>query len=350
MSLGKISNSFNLTMERGVKLVPGEIVNVRVLNRIYGKKWAIGIGGRVYSALSDLDLTPNEFLKARVVLEKGQLILKLVNSESSFDATENLLVRLSLPRDEITKEIVKNLLRANLPIDEYIVGEIRKILAKLKNIPRIKAIRLLSLLIDKGIDISKSEMFPLLAILDYSHSDQGRGKNKKEKNKKWRKEILSLSEEEESDDEIKTVLKRQLLRKAEGEDSPLLVFNHLYAKHENWIIFPFSIHWENKSLSGTIRVKYSLFDKNFEKAALQVNIKSGKLFFEIRKDNVGYAITVFCDSPRVEIMIKKNIMYLKSILQNLHVKIDDNIYKIDDFDGFSKVNDIINYHTINTVG
>ncbi len=345
MSLEKIGKSFNLTVERGLKLAQGEIVTVRVLNRIYRNKWAIGIRGRVYSALSNLEFKPNQLLKARVVLENGQLVLKLLEPETTPSIVENILMQLNLPRDEISKEIIKHLLRANLPINEYLINGIKKNLAKLKDTARHRAIKLLTLLIDKSIDVSKSQIISLLAILDYSKREQ-REKNKRERHKRNAYE-LNVKELVE---EVKKALKAQFLRKTQSDDSPLALFNHLYAKHENWIVFPFTINFGNDSLSGNIRMNYSHFARDFRKTIIKTSTKKGDLFFEIVKNDSGYRIRIFCDNINVGRQVRENLAYLKSILQNLSVKIDDNIYDAEIFDGFSEMKSIEKYRTIDTVG
>ncbi len=353
MSLTGVVNSYGFTLDKNIRLKPGETVTVRVLKRLTPDKWAIGIAGKVFSAHSLLELHPEQILRARVTLNNGQIFLQLLNSsidENLDNDAIKLLHELGLRGNSLSVEIVKQLLGNNMPISESIITSITRVLKKISSrleLDKAKLIKILILLIDKGIDIEKSDILGLLEILFFRNSSEDKERERRKREHRG-KETNNTNASNENEQLI-GYLKKSIKAKTEDQLYPLQLFNHLKGKHSNWMLFPFNFIWKDAPLNGILKVKYTYTNK-FEDSVLQINCEKGLINFLFHRDkNNKYVIHIFSD-VNLKPALVKNLAELKSILRNLSVKIDDNIYDEKNFDGFAPEMETIDYSHINTTG
>ncbi|MBN2532933.1 MAG: hypothetical protein JXB88_08580 [Spirochaetales bacterium] len=308
-----------------------DIVTISVIKQLTGNKWAVGIDGKVISAFSEKDLIPGQKLKAYVIRQENRILLKCdIPREDNFS---DYLIKLGLPNDTLSHTIILALIRSNLSLHPELIVKMRQIIAKLKKKPETLA-RLLAFIHEKHIDITSGKIESLLELLSYGE-DTGnyRQKNNKKRLFKNTKEIV---------EELKEIVNKT------SENSPLQIFNHLKGKNPDWIIIPFNFDTEKKKLSGTIRIFYDFIIQKVKKMTISINQDNNiQLFFYIVEEEHHKLLKIFCNNEEKSIKLTKKIENLRKNLQNTDIIIDDIIYKEENFDGFTPLEDLNMYRKIN---
>ncbi|GEM_PF-1722248 len=348
MLVDNISNKIDFIARSDLKLRSGDFVLLRVLKRLYGNKWAVGIKGRVISAYTKLDLTPGKLIRARVVAEGNRLILKLDNafSDPVLEAAENI----GLKPDALLQTIIESILRSNLPVVRRTVLAMRAKLGSVKS-NRHKLARLMALLHDKGFDINGDTLDVFLELLGNS-AYKGEDGYKRHEEEKGEEEG---DETDKATEGLAKIIRKQLTMKTESPGSPLCLFNHLTGKHDNWIVLPYNVTYGNRSFSGTVRIKYDRYNGKILRFIIQMTTGKNEMYFylEPRKNEETkrrYKMMIFSDDVRLSKKIYSKLDSLRLKLRNLGVEIDDTIFESDDFDGFSPLWEMPKYQVIDTTG
>ncbi|MCD6123322.1 MAG: hypothetical protein J7K04_15930 [Spirochaetales bacterium] len=343
MLSGKITDRIELQHNSDIHLRPGDYISLKVVKNIFHNKWAVSIGGRLLTAYSDIDLIPGQIIKAKVLLEENRLILKITNK--NIDTVNVLLEKYGINSDSLTRSIVLSLMRTGLAVREEYIIAIKSLIKNSKK-AETKLIRLLAIMLDKGIIIKHLDMERILPLIYENSQYKNSQSDRREKGEKRKKEQRRAKRTEE----LKKYIFSRLNAVSDSENNLLQIFNQIKATHDNWLITPFRIKDGKETLSGSIRIQYDYFQKTVNRIVIQCSFNSVNLSFYLRNVQGGYSLSVFCNEQNYTDLIKRELPKLSIKLQNLRVKIDDTILEDTFFDGFSLEEPENIYKPIDTVG
>ncbi len=112
----------------GLPLQAGEYVSLKVIKRIMGNKWALGLKGQVLAARSEIELIPGETIRAQVSRVGRQIFFK-INSKSE-NRLETFIAQSGLALDSVSKQIVAAMLRSGLTLDPAMIHRIRELVVR----------------------------------------------------------------------------------------------------------------------------------------------------------------------------------------------------------------------------
>jgi hypothetical protein len=321
----------NLNARSELSLRSGDSVLVTVIKRLTGRKWAVGIRGRVLPAFSEVELTPGQRLRALVGIQHGRITLKI--SGQAADPIQDLIVRQGLQPNQLVESIVTAFLRSGLAIAPERLNQVRQLLERLRLDPK-KFARIIAIIMEKAIDPRSRGLEQLLAVLGYGEQDSG--------GKQGRGRRRSLDPEK-----LAQQLRADIERPESGEGSGLQVFNHLRGPEHTWVVIPFDYSLEGSGpVCGTIRLRYNV--RRQQTDCLIVVVRSaggGKWSFVLRPQ--GSELFIFGDAGNNRSKAELDVLRLK--LQNLGVKTDDTIREDQNFDGFDLPWEELSYHYVDTV-
>ncbi len=342
MFSGRISGSIRISSGQFTDLKAGDVVSVRVIKRLIGNKWAVGIKGRTFPAISDIELSPGSTIRAFVKGTGSKIILQLRGI-----AAESWAGSSPIGEEESALRLIRSaLLQAALQrafsntkttISEKVAKKLNKLFVKLTAKKRRAGSRIagsIAEVSEKGWDPSSPGVEAMLSILSligqegesgsYSGGHQG-----------------SDSLNEESFQNLKRMIKYRLSKK---ESNPkqyhlLQLFNHLALSNETWIVTPFRFHGVGETYNGLIKVL--LDTKRHLVKRFVLDVARGEsiisFLFNLQDKPLGKSthMSIYCSETGLRESIKKKFPDLVSILQNHGVECDDSIYKDGEFDGFS---------------
>jgi hypothetical protein len=345
----------------GLSLRPGDSVLVRVIKRLAGNKWAVGIRGRVLPAFSEVELAAGQRLKAQVAVRHGRVTLKVTGEAQ--EAIRELLLRQGMRPDPFLETIVKAFLGSGLSVAPERLQAARRLLQKLKLDPR-KFARILAVVLEKGMDLRSRGLEQLLSILGYGEQESG---GKQRRRRRMSPDAGQLARQLQSE-----------VEQQQGEQgSSLQVFNHLQGEHGGWVVIPFDYTCNDSDrIYGTIRLRHDPQRRQTDRMVVVVRLAreerstssansessaggelGGKWSFVLSGNagapGSGAELTVFHDSmpaggDRIR-RIKAELDVLRSKLQNLGVKTDDTIREDQSFNGFDLPWEELSYQSVDTV-
>ena len=330
MTASPVGGSIHITARAQTALRQGDTVDLHVIKRLDAGKWAVGIGGRVYPALSGLALEPGATLKARVSLAMGKVTLTI--SEVVQDVVVAALQRLGVPATGIELAIARALARSGLPIQEQTIQKIRQLLAREGTDARTGA-RAAATLVDKGIDLGSDAARSILPVLAFGQ--KGGGDPRRYKGR-------PLPETPEAVRDFISTLA------ADPDDSPsaLQAYNHIRGRSENWVVIPFVFTTEGKTLAGTLKILYD----PFRSAARAMTLCTPGISFHLPLQGTRRSLSVFCDSAAMTREARGALDSLRSKFHNMGLEVDDTIKEGDGFDGFSPAAEGETLPSVDTVG
>lgn len=252
------------------KLRSGSFVIFTVRKKIGADLYRILLAGRSMSVRSSKVLIEGSRIRAQVSWIENRLQLKVSSEES--DPLTNLLNRSNIILNNETRMIAEGLIRAGMPLHPEYFDKIQLILKKYQNAD-VRFVRILLLLIDKGIPLTEQNITEILRFSERheeKHSKSGKKDEKAKKNKKI--------------EEIKADLKKQIKYTDSGNEL-LKYFNHKIARHDNWIIIPLNYSFTRKG-KGLLKLR---LDKNFGITNLVLTLSDGRdwEFSLIKTKNAG---------------------------------------------------------------
>jgi len=314
---GAGTGALQITLRPGLRLRPGETVEVTVIKRLDLDKWAVGIGGRVYPAYSRLALEPGSMLKARVESAAGRLLLSL--SEQPHDPLQAALIREGIPSGVASQLIARALVLSGLPVRGETIEKVKLLLSRLK-LPVHKGARLLATLIDKGIEPTSRGVGALLAMLSFGESGGGDPR-------RYRGRKMPTTPQE-----VKEYAAGLPVTGADAPDA-LQAFNHCKGKSQTWVIVPFVFGSDRERIAGSIKILYDPFLARPRRLSLTVDGMSFYLPLEGKKRK----LMLFCDDPALGATAKRGLDTLRAKFHNMGMEVDDTILGREAFDGFSPV-------------
>ncbi|HVP18787.1 MAG TPA: hypothetical protein VMU36_07305 [Spirochaetia bacterium] len=315
MTPGAPSGAIQISLRPGLRLRPGEVVVLTVIKRLDAGKWAVGIGGRVYPAFSQLALDPGAILKARVSTSAGRLLLSLTHQP--LDVIRAALVREGVPGGAESLTIARALVLAGLPIRAETIEKVRARLSGLRLAPH-RGARLIATLIDKGIDPASRGVEALLGLLTF-------GERSGADPRRFRGKPLPTSAHA-----MKEIVSGLAASAPESADA-IQAFNHMRGRSQTWVVVPFAFDDGPQRLCGTIRI---LFDP-FLSRPLRMALSVGEISFFLPLEGKKRKLSVFVDDPALEGAARRGLDRLRSKFHNMGMEVDDTVLGGDAFDGFS---------------
>jgi len=314
----------------------GDFVSVKVIKRLAGNKWAVGIRGRVIPAFSKVNLASGQLLRALVTIQQGRITLKMIAEQTP--PVQELLFRQGIQPDKVMEQILTSFLRSGLAVEPERLHLVRRLLEKLKLNPK-KFSRIIALILEKGIDPRSRALLRLLPLLGYGEQESGKKEGRKRRmppdSQAMMKRLRSAVEEPQS-----------------AEGSSLQVFNHLQGCEESWVIIPFDFSDESSGrIYGSIRLRYDSRRRQTNRLIVVARSEEGKKWsFVLQKTPAGdLELSIFADHVEQRGKVKAEVGALRLKLQNLGVKIDDTIREDENFDGFTVPWEELSYRNVDTV-
>lgn len=123
---------------------------------------------------------------------------------------------------------------------------------------------------------------------------------------------------------------------AESENSLVYLFNHIRVSEKHWVFVPFNTGQEKNKIKGSLRLCF--VRENIAEIVIHAEKKGFEWFFHLSSLDVQEKkLRVFANRKGKAVLEGKKFALFAKKLQNLGVKIDDNIYDVGTFNGFSAV-------------
>jgi hypothetical protein len=312
----------------------GDFVYISVIKKLAQDKWAVGIFGKIFPARTQIELKIGDVIKARVQIQKNTIYLKLISEDKMF--LNEKLSQYGISSDRLSLLIFSSMINAGLPIDSNALRKIKQLLESLKKEEQ-GVVSLLVRILKKGISLDSPRIYELVDILNY-------GEEKRKKKEKQKKQEFNFNPTK-----VKEAIRDYIIRCDDNLDNILPLFNHLKAEEENWIIIPFSFTIEQVDLKGTIRMLYDSYNKDVVKMVVIVWVNQEvKWSFYLKNTNKLPTLTIFCNDEKIIKRARAVLSQLRLKLHNNNIKVDDIIHGDKNFDGFSLLDEINYYQSINT--
>ena len=311
-------------------------MTLTVIKRLAADKWAVGIGGRVYPAVSELALTPGSVLRAKVGQAAGKLLLSV--SESLPDAVQAALGREGLPAGGPAEVVARALARAGLPLSAQTIEKALDLLRRTHTEPKAGS-RAVAAMVDKGIDLSSSGARALLPILGF-------GERGGSDPRRYRGRPLPRNRREVAE-EVAAIAADPAQAANPARDAwPLAAFNHLKGKSQSWVVIPFVFTAGGDRIAGAIKI---LYDPAVTRP-LAMSVTTEGLAFHLALSSSPPRLSVFCQEAGVQRKAQSRMASLRAIFRKLGVEVDDIVSDGDAFDGFSPIGEAQALPSIDTVG
>lgn len=311
----------------GLPLQAGEYVSLKVIKRIMGNKWALGLKGQVLAARSEIELIPGETIRAQVSRVGRQIFFK-INSKPE-NRLETFIAQSGLALDAVSKQIVAAMLRSGLALDPAMIQRIREFLVRHKGRGNRLA-RIITMIFDKNLEGDSPAFAGLIELLEFGEEgSEKRGQGREQRQRRSKKESPGS-------DKLVRLLKERVNAKAGAQYNLLQLFNHFKANNDNWLIIPYNFETGSSRLSGTLRLLYDPYGKVTRRIVLIVNDDEGIRWSFLLQIRGGKSrLHLFCNREKHRRAGNNNLAGLQAKLQNLGVEVDDTIGEDGVFDGFS---------------
>jgi hypothetical protein len=271
-------------------------------------------------------------LRALVAVQHGRITLKI--SGEAADPVRELVLRQGLEPNQLVESLVSAFLRSGLSIAPERLLQARALLERFK-LDSKKFARLISIILEKGIDPRSRGLEQLLLLLGYGEEESPRQRGRQRRRSP---DAEQLAEE----------LRRDVQPAEGGEGSGVQVFNHLRGREHTWIIIPFDYRLEGAgSVWGSIRLRYDPRRQRTDRLVVAVRGDGGTKWSFVLLNREEPELFVFTDSAERRRRPELDVLLLK--LQNLGVKTDDTIREDQNFDGFDLPWEELSYHNVDTV-
>ncbi len=327
---GPVGGSIHVTVPGLSGLRPGETVMVHVIKLLDAGKWAVGVKGRVYPALSDLLLEPGAVLKARVGGSAGRLVLTVLEAEP--DAVLSALTAHGIPAGGMEETIARALARSGLPVLPETIQKLRALLARAGMDDR-RGARSAATLVDKRIDPGSPAAAALLRVFAF-------GQKGGEDPRRYRGRQLP-----DTPGAVKEWA-GSLPGPAVSRPSVLQAYNHRAGKSQTWVVIPFVFTSDGRRLGGTLKILYD----SFKSRPLALSVSAGEVGLYLPLHGRRRILSVFCDSEAVKRAAERGLDSLRSKFHNMGLEVDDTIKEGNTFDGFSPVVEGEVLPSVDTVG
>jgi hypothetical protein len=331
MFSGNISDKIHLSNRSTLDLRSGDIISVHVIKRLIGNKWAIGIQGRTFPAISDVDLKPGSRIRALVRSAGTKLTLQIKgllpdSPAKPMEIGEEVSPLNRWIHSAVLQSVLQRALAGNkASISPSIARKINRLFKKLSAEEKKKELRIarsIAALVEKGFDPGSRGLEGVVKILSLIEQEY-EGENSGRPSRKPPEELTRL-------------LKRRMNERENRADKyhPLHLFNHLRNSDETWVFVPYRFATETNTYYGLIKLLLNMNRNNVKRLVLDVVVQDGITSFLLIPDRDRIRLSIYCEDPSLQVAIRKKISELTSKLQNHGVECDDSIYEEAGFDGF----------------
>ena len=327
-----VSGSIQIPSSAGFSAKNGDVLHVSVVKRLFGNKWAVAVGGRVFSAVSQLDLKQGQ--KIRVIVHRlGRQIVLQTQSATDLELNDSIGVpglRYNAELELMTESLSRSNLAAPLPELANLLSIFRRIGRKFKlrggkkhRKYASRVSRSLALIFEKKLNLRSrqvDELVKILALLQNGAEDPRETKCFPESNRALREKL------------------RHQLNKTvapENDGHLLQLFNHVAATDETWIVVPLHFSTNSSDYSGIVKLLYNHPKSWIRKLVFEISVGDELWSFVFTHKNKKLKLKLFCDRDRLLKSEFAKIYKLISNLRNQGVECDDSIYDGCQFDGFS---------------
>ncbi len=326
----------------GLSLQTGEYVSLKVIKRILGNKWVLGLKGQVLAARSEFDLIPGETIRAQVSRVGRQIFFK-INSKPE-NRLETFIAQSGLALDAVSQQIVAAMLRSGITLNPAMIQRIRELMVRHKGRGNRLA-RIITMIFDKNLEGDSPAFTGLIELLDFSEEgSKNRGQGRKQRQRRSKKESPGS-------DELVQLLEERVNAKPGAQYNLLQLFNHFKSNNDNWLIIPYNFKTGSSILSGTLRLLYDPYGKVTRRIVLIVNDDEGSRWSFLLQIRGGkQRLHVFCNREKPRRAGNNSLAGLQAKLQNLGVEVDDTIGEDVAFDGFSLPWEEQSFKRIDTLG
>ena len=334
MKPGTVGGSIHIPAGFAQGLRSGEVVSVNVLKRLEADRWAVGIRGRVFPAVSDTELASGTRMRARVGFTAGRTILHLEKELPNGRAADTFrlaLLRQGFPPGSMTETIAASLLRSGQPLQNEVMERMKAILSRTK-LPAHRAARLAATIASKGMDLVSPAIDDLIALLSFGERD---GDRERRKGRRMPENPLAV--------------KQYIAALPDNSDSApdaLQVFNHLRGEAPSWIVVPFLFTSAGARLAGTMKLLYDPYGSRLQRFVLSA---SG-IDFHLAIDGRRRRLAIFCSDPSLALRLARGLDSVKSKFHNMGVEVDDTIHEGNAFDGLCPAWEGTALRGVDTVG
>ncbi len=312
MKPAPVAGTIRLAAAAAADLRGGERVSVQVLKALAEGKWAVGLKGRVYPAVSTVPLAAGDRLSAVVERAGSRIVLRLQTAGGEPGAAPGEA------GSNIAQVLAEAFAREGLHPGEAAVARAAGRLRALGGRQR-KTARSLAAAAAKGIDPDSPGIEELLAALAFEDSGE-RGSYRRRDLPRRRQDLAAG---------VRSGLARG------GDEDSLSLFNALRSEQGAWVAIPFLFRYLDRDLAGTVRLLY-VGDRPVRLALEVRSVPGSSAWGFVLSDHAGARrLKVFCGSDRGRRQALKRIGELRTKLQNHGVEVDDSISDVRLFDGYS---------------
>jgi hypothetical protein len=330
MTPSPVGGSLHVSQPAASGLRLGETVVIHVIKELGPGKWAVGVRGQVFPALSDLLLQPGSVLRARVGGSAGRLLLTISSVEP--DAVVQALSANGLPSGGVEELLARALARSGLPLLPDTIQKLKTLLAR-AGVDERKSARAAATLVDKRIDPGSPGAASLLRVLAFGQ--KGGDDPRRYRGRPFPETPRSVKEYAGS-----------LPDRDGSQPSILQAYNHRAGRSQTWIVIPFVFTTEGARLEGTLKIQFDVFKER--PVALAVCAPDVSLYLPLQGRR--RKLSVYTDSESVKRSVLQGLDSLRSKFHNMGLEVDDTIKEGNAFDGYSPVEEGEILPSVDTVG
>ncbi|MCL2793235.1 MAG: hypothetical protein FWD87_09100 [Spirochaetaceae bacterium] len=275
-------------------------------------------GLQEFTVFSKNNLFPGDTIKGAIISKGNSLYLSIFSKQQNnplFSASSDAKSQISEKTDIIPRFLVSFLDSTGKKADNILLAILESLVSK-KKITDLFCATLAGEAYLKGFK-SESAISAFLNAVDPDHDKKqgGQKQGKKDHKKEDIKEVLSKA-----------------VSDSEQEENPLFVFNHLSLPDKNWIIIPFKVD----NIKGDLRLK--TIENELKNLIIHVEKDHFKWFFELSDfKSPQKTVKIYANKEGLLACQGEKFDLFKKKLQSIAVIIDDNIYDINIFNGFSRI-------------
>ena len=281
----------------------GLIRPVKILEKLEGSFWKVHTGSGIIKVFSEEKLVTGKTVYALIRNESNIIKLELVNQEKR-EVPPDFFYTNNLNASDI---LLKTAAKLNIKISENELYLLKKILKKKKN-GKFMAPLLLDAL-DKGFK-TDVQLSGLSGSLDGKRERGG------------------------SREKLKRYIKKKI-QETENSRDYIFLYNRIKNRKDHCIVIPFNIKASEK-IDGIIRLRISGEDIT-DIAVDAVKGESDEWAFFVKPVKSSFRMKIYCQKPE-KLKESKSFEEFAKKLQNLRVKIDDNVRDIALYNGYDDKN------------
>ncbi|MDX9801249.1 MAG: hypothetical protein RBT69_07935 [Spirochaetia bacterium] len=311
----------------GRRSYTGKIEIIRQTGDVSGKFWIVKAGTREITVFSDSGFKPGEIIRGRIFFSRNILHLEILKKQEAHAAAPVFFSDTIITLEQLAGRFFSE---TGKKPDNMLTAILKSLIVK-KEITKEHQGSLVFEAWNKGFR-NQSSILSLLNAISGNAGEGDRGSSGGKGGGKGKNRDKSGGSS--SDDAAADIVKAAA--DVEIRNDSLFLFNHISPADRHWIIIPYQTGNGNNMVKGTIRLKAV-------KTVLQDLVvhaeKNDSIWFFSLSDisGKGRKMKIYANKKGLsEVKDKKFVIFVKK-LQNLGLKIDDNVYELKAFTGFSGV-------------